>query len=54
MDIKEFAEMVLEVLEAQQTFFKGRKPEDLQRSKDLERKLAKAAKEILNPQSKLF
>lgn len=47
--------MVQEVLTAQQTFFKGgRKPEDLQHSKALEKKLAEVVKEILNPQSKLF
>lgn len=47
--------MVQEVLNAQQTFFKGgKKPEDLQKSKALEKKLAETVKEILNPQSKLF
>lgn len=54
MDIKELAGMVQEVLNAQQTFFKGRKPEDLQKSKALEKKLSETVKEILNPQSKLF
>jgi hypothetical protein len=54
VDIKELAGMVQEVLNAQQTFFKGRRPEDLQHSKALEKKLAEVVKEILNPQSKLL
>lgn len=54
MDVKELAGMVQEVLDAQQTYFKGRKPEDLQKSKALEKKLSETVKQILNPQKELF
>lgn len=57
MDVKELAGKVLEVLDAQQKFFKGgKKQEDLEHSKALEKELRKTVKEILNPdtQNKLF
>jgi len=57
MDVKELAGMVQEVLEAQQKYFKGgKKIEDLEHSKALEKALKQTVKEILNPdtQNKLF
>lgn len=57
MDVKELAVLVQEVLDAQQKFFKGgKKLEDLEHSKALEKNLRNTVKEILKPnnQKELF
>lgn len=54
MDVKELAQKVKDVRDAQSTYFKNRTPENLEKSKQLERDLDKTVNQILNPQQVIF
>lgn len=59
MDVKQLAELVGRLREAQVAYFRRRRPEDLTAARDLEREVDRAVKGILAPaaaarQSELF
>lgn len=51
-DLQQLAADVLSMFEQQQEYFKVRNPEQLNRCKQIESKLKKRCKEILNPPKK--
>lgn len=52
MDVKQLAELVAEMRQAQRDYFKGRSGDELRRSKHLEHKVDQAVRDILHPEQK--